>query len=203
MWSRHVATATSLEPFRLRSDEPTVQGFDHCGPGHGQHGGRYANRCCPSRFFDIPHVCIQVLFLVCLRVHKDCRDCFSMVDAGHYQAHPSSKQGCATLESGHFFGVTSPPLESHLPSQLLNTTVTAVSPNLCSRPEPPAIPGGYRKGMPLALVWGYTAYVSPGKVPWQISTLLGVTCACCAVTCAICLRPTWEVCSEAASLARQ
>ncbi|CAK9055613.1 unnamed protein product [Durusdinium trenchii] len=42
--------------------------------------------------------------------------------------------------------------------------------------------------MPLALVWGYTAYVSPGKVPWQISTLLGVTCACCAVTCAICLR---------------
>eukprot|EP00913_Durusdinium_trenchii_P030889 g28931.t1 len=48
--------------------------------------------------------------------------------------------------------------------------------------------GGMPTGMPLALVWGYTAYVSPGKVPWQISTLLGVTCACCAVTCAICLR---------------
>ena len=48
--------------------------------------------------------------------------------------------------------------------------------------------------MPLNAVWGYTAFFSPGNIPWEICTMFGVTCVCFMVTLATSLRWGIEDC---------
>lgn len=54
--------------------------------------------------------------------------------------------------------------------------------------------------MPLNAVWGYTAFVSPGQIPWEICTMFGVTCVCFMVTLSISLRWAIQDCVRSSQL---
>ena len=57
--------------------------------------------------------------------------------------------------------------------------------------------------MPLNATWSYTAFVSPGKLPWEMCTMFGVTTVCFMVTLAIALRWAIQDCIKSAAIVEE
>mmetsp|Transcript_32195 Transcript_32195/g.51832 ORF Transcript_32195/g.51832 Transcript_32195/m.51832 type:complete len:386 (+) Transcript_32195:39-1196(+) len=57
--------------------------------------------------------------------------------------------------------------------------------------------------MPLNATWSYTAFVSPGNLPWEICTMFGVTTVCFMVTLAISMRWAIQDCFKSQAIVEE